>query len=278
MMHNSAEQSQKTQGASAWVGVTLALALVAGTAVSAQAAEPAVPAQKSTETQATVFDPLEPWNRTVHGVNYVVDHTLLRPISYAYRDGVPVVVRSKVTNVLRNLKEPVVAVNDLLQGSSGRAGSSAMRFLINSTVGVLGIFDVAGDWGYAYHDEDFGQTLGTYGVGEGFYLELPLLGPSNARDSVGLAVDWFMDPARIYVATQNPDWGDAFTYGRFGATALDKRTAYLDVVDEVEKSSIDTYASMRSMYHQSRQREIANGTSLSAAPAVSGDAFDEPAR
>jgi phospholipid-binding lipoprotein MlaA len=139
---------------------------------------------------------------------------------------------------------------------------------------VLGIFDVATDWGYPYHQEDFGQTLAVAGVGEGPYLVLPLVGPSNARDAVGLAVDWFFDPVRLYGATQNPNWEPEFTWTRTGMTAVDTSAAYLDSLEELERSSIDTYAAMRSAYGQLRQRQIQNMTADEASASVSGASFD----
>ncbi|SIT00535.1 phospholipid-binding lipoprotein MlaA [Insolitispirillum peregrinum] len=219
-------------------------------------------------------DPLEPLNRTIYGVNYVVDHTLLRPLAYAYRDGTPDYLQSRVSNVLRNLKAPVVLANDSLQGEWVRAGDTGMRFLINSTIGLLGVFDVATDWGYPYHNEDFGQTMAVAGLGEGPYLVLPLLGPSNARDAVGSAVDWFVDPMRMYDATRNPSWAPEADYARMGATALNMRKDYLDTIDELEKQSLDTYVSMRSAYRQIRVREISNSETV--APTVNGSEFDTP--
>src|SRR5690606_17780478 len=114
--------------------------------------------------------------------NDMVDTLVLQPAAATYRFIVPEPVQDGIRNVLRNLNGPVILANDLLQGEFDRAGDTAMRFLINSTIGLAGIFDVASDWGYEYHDEDFGQTLASWGVGEGFYLVLPLLGPSNLRD------------------------------------------------------------------------------------------------
>jgi phospholipid-binding lipoprotein MlaA len=275
-MKNRADHKRRSWGrrakqalAVATVGTAVLSASVAGSSpAQAQAA------QAESASTSWAFDPLEPLNRTVHGVNYVADHVFLRPIAYAYRDGVPDVIRSKVTNTLRNLKSPIVLANDLLQGEWHRAGDTTMRFLINSTVGVLGIFDVATEWGYPYHQEDFGQTLAVAGIGDGPYLVLPLLGPSNSRDAVGVAVDWFFDPLRLYGATQNPNWEPEVTLTRTGLTAVDTTSHYLDTLEELERSSIDTYATMRSAYGQIRQRQIQNISGAEAAPSVSGAAFD----
>lgn len=216
-------------------------------------------------------DPLEPLNRTVYGVNYVADHVFLRPIAYAYRDGMPEPVQDGVRNALRNLKSPVIMVNEALQGKWDLAQTTLVRFLVNSTIGIVGLFDVAEGMGYPYHDEDFGQTLAVHGVGSGPYLVLPLIGPSNPRDTVGLAIDWLMDPFRLAAAAQN--WDDAFMYTRTGASIIDSRVALLDPIDEIERSSLDTYVALRSMYRQRRAAVIRDG-SADAAPGVEGSAFD----
>lgn len=226
---------------------------------------------------AAAADPLEPFNRTVYGVNWYLDHVFLRPVALTYRAGVPEPARNGVRNVLRNLKAPVVLVNDGLQGEWTRAETTAMRFLINTTVGLLGILDVAKDMGYPYHDEDFGQTLAVHGAGTGPYLMLPLLGPSNLRDGVGLAVDWALDPFRLYAATQNPGWDPEALYARTGMTVVDTREELLDPIEEIEASSIDTYAALRTMYHQRRIAAIRNadaGGMPQMGSAVDGNAFD----
>jgi phospholipid-binding lipoprotein MlaA len=273
---HACEQGVGTWSRRAKQAVTVAAfgaALLGATLAGPSLAQAQSTSDESTSAD-TYFDPLEPFNRTMYGVNYVADHVFLRPIAYAYRDGVPDVIRSKVTNTLRNLKSPIVLANDLLQGEWDRAGDTSMRFLINSTVGVLGIFDVATEWGYPYHQEDFGQTLAVAGIGDGPYLVLPLLGPSNSRDAVGTAVDWFFDPLRLYGAAQNPNWEPETSWTRTGVSAVNTSANYLESLEELERSSIDTYATMRSAYGQIRRRQIANTTDTEPAPSVSGASFD----
>ena len=133
-------------------------------------------------------------------------------------------VRDAVRDALRNLRTPVVLANDLFQGELDRAETTLVRFLINSTAGLLGLFDVAADWGYPYHDEDFGQTLAVWGVPEGPYVMLPLFGPSNPRDAVGLVVDFLTDPFNIWAA--NTDRHLAIL-ARPGTRAVDTRAIHL---------------------------------------------------
>jgi phospholipid-binding lipoprotein MlaA len=141
----------------------------------------------------------------------------------------------------------------MLEGKPRRAGDTTMRFLINTTVGVLGIFDVAKDWGYPDHDADFGMTLALWGLPEGPFLFLPLLGPSDPRDAVGMGVNVFMDPFTWVgqgVAVQVLDWS------RFGLNALDQRERHLDDIDSIKKTALDPYATFRSLYRQHRQAQI----------------------
>jgi phospholipid-binding lipoprotein MlaA len=252
-----------------------------GTAATPAAASPSgisagdEPAADAAVEAGAVSDPLEPFNRVIYGFNWYLDHLWIRPIAYAYRDGVPEPAREGVRNVLRNLKSPIVLFNDALQGEWERAETTGMRFLINTTVGVLGLFDVAATMGYPYHDEDFGQTLAVHGTESGPYLMLPLLGPSNFRDGAGLAVDWALDPFRWYGATQNPNWHPEAEYTRTGLRVLDARTALLDPLEELETSSIDDYAALRTMYAQIRAAAIRNARpGQTSAAQVKGDAFD----
>lgn len=257
---------QTTSGTDSAALAPTASGVSTGDAAAPEALGPATP------------DPLEPFNRTVYGFNWYVDHVFLRPVAYAYRDGVPDPARQGVRNVLRNLKAPVVLLNDSLQGEWQRAETTAMRFLINSTIGLLGLFDVADGMGYPYHDEDFGQTLAVHGVDSGPFLMLPLLGPSNLRDGVGQAVDWAIDPFRVYAATQNPNWHPEAGYARTGLTVVDTREELLDPIDEIERSSLDTYAALRTTYAQWRAAAIRNadagGDRTNGDSAVEGSAFD----
>ncbi|GAB4391169.1 MAG: VacJ family lipoprotein [Kiloniellaceae bacterium] len=204
-------------------------------------------------------DPLEIPNRMLFAFNEALDFAVIRPVAVTYRYIVPTGVRNSVRNFLRNLRSPVILANDLLQGDLERAEHTFARFFINSTIGLLGLFDIAADSGYPYHDEDFGQTLGTYGAGEGFYLVLPVLGPSSLRDGTGRIVDIFLDPL-TYIAPQE------FNLGRAVATGVDFRSRNIEELDALQADSLDFYARIRSLYRQNRENEINNGASDGAVP------------
>ncbi len=207
-------------------------------------------------------DPLEFVNRFTFAFNDMVDTLILQPAAATYRFLVPEPVQNGIRNVLRNLNGPVILANDLLQGEFDRAGDTFMRFLINSTIGLAGIFDVASDWGYEYHDEDFGQTLGSWGVGEGFYLVLPILGPSSLRDGVGMVVDSYMDPWPYvidYFDLVDDSTKDWITIGRRGLEGLDLRARNIETIENIKKDAVDYYARIRTLYRQNREDAIRNG-------------------
>jgi phospholipid-binding lipoprotein MlaA len=157
-----------------------------------------------------------------------------------------------VNNFLNYLKSPVILANDLLQGEWKRAGETAERFVNNSL--TLGLVDLAAPR-VPFHDEDFGQTLAVWGLGEGPYLVLPFMGPSNPRDAIGLVVDWFIDP--VYWAAHENQW-DGFNYGRTAARVITARVETLKVTDDLERTSLDYYAAIRDIYRQRRNDEIRN--------------------
>ena len=197
-------------------------------------------------------DPAEPVNRAIFKANVAADHAVMKPVAQAYVDHVPEGLQKGIHNIVQNLKEPAVAVNNALQGDVKHAWQSVERLAVNSTVGVAGVFDVAQQWGLPPHKADFGQTLAVWGVGEGPFVELPLLGPSNARDAVGTVVDMAMNPLTFV-------GGAPATYasvGTGGANAVDTRAQHLHDLDELERNSLDYYASLRSVYRQHRQAEI----------------------
>jgi phospholipid-binding lipoprotein MlaA len=198
-------------------------------------------------------DPAEPVNRAIFKVNVAADHAVMKPVAEAYTDHVPEAVQKGIHNVVQNLKEPAVAVNDVLQGNVNHAWQSVQRLAVNSTVGVAGIFDVAEKLGVPPHKSDFGQTLGVWGVGEGPFVELPLLGPSNARDAVGTVVDMAMNPL-TFVGGAPATYAGVATGG---ANVVDTRAQHLHDLDELERNSLDYYASLRSVYRQHRDAEIA---------------------
>lgn len=200
-------------------------------------------------------DPLEPMNRNIFAFNRAVDRAVIKPAAQGYREVVPEFGRDRVEDFLTNLEEPVVFFNDVLQGEFSRAGTTLGRFVLNTTFGVFGIMDVAEPMGLPGHGEDFGQTLAVWGVPEGPYLMLPLLGPSNPRDGVGMAADTYADPVGWWASNADADW---VTPSRMTVSGIDTREEYLDILDDIERSSLDYYASIRSMYRQNRVKEISN--------------------
>ena len=222
-------------------------------------------------------DPLEGLNRGIFEFNRVVDGLLIKPAAQIYRGVLPQQAQDSVRSFLRNLRSPAILVNDVLQGDMDRAGTTISRFLVNTTLGIGGLFDVAGDHlGIPYHSEDFGQTLAVWGLGEGPYLVLPILGPSNPRDVVGLASEWFLDPINLYFTNVRDD--DWVPWVRAGLTGLDARARSIDALDELERTSLDYYAAVRSLYRQSRDNEIRNNRSADepATPSVSKAAVTLP--
>lgn len=200
-------------------------------------------------------DPLESWNRQVFTMNMKFDHAVLRPVARAYVDVVPEPARQGVHNFLNNLDSPIVFANDLMQGEVKLAAVTVGRFGLNSTLGIGGLVDLGTPAGLPYHNSDFGQTLGVWGVGGDPYLVIPLLGPSNPRDLSGYAVDQFLDPLD-YVGIRD------YTYwaiGRGALNILDERAIGLGTVDQLEESSVDPYATMRSLYRQYRANKINHG-------------------
>lgn len=200
-------------------------------------------------------DPYEATNRKIFAFNLSIDRTFLRPTAERYQTYVPEPVRDGVHNVLDNLNSPVVFANDVLQGEGTRAWQTARRTVVNSTLGLGGLIDVASRMGWEGHEEDFGQTLGVWGVGEGPYLMLPLLGPSNPRDAFGQGADVALDPT-TWVRIKQHIWWMA---GRKYLTILDTRARNLEALDDIERDSLDFYATVRSVYRQHRASEIRNG-------------------
>jgi len=198
-------------------------------------------------------DPLEPANRVMYQINDGIDTVIMRPLAQGYRAVLPQPVRESVHNALTNLSTPVVLANDMMQGKPRRAGDSFMRFLINSTIGFAGFFDVAKELGYPGHDNGFGTTLALWGVDEGPFLFLPILGPSNPRDLVGFGADIAMDP---WTWVGSGDGKTIFTWTRTGLGALDARERVLDDVDNIKKTALDPYATFRSLYRQHRNSEV----------------------
>jgi phospholipid-binding lipoprotein MlaA len=231
------------------------LALAAGSLCACATKPPADDPDAVAEYQQT-NDPLEPTNRVFYAINNGIDTVILRPAALAYRYVFPEPVRNGVHNVLANIGLPIQLANDALEGKPRRAGDTTMRLLINTTVGVFGIFDVATKWGYPDHDADFGMTLANWGVPEGPFLFLPVLGPSDPRDAAGFGVDIALDPFTwIGTGPDHPGW-KAFKWTRFGLGAIDSRERVLDATDSITKTALDPYATFRSLYRQHRHAQI----------------------
>jgi phospholipid-binding lipoprotein MlaA len=236
--------------AGVWGIALAALLLAAGCATP-----PEDPVARAAYDEAA--DPLEPFNRFMFDVHQAIDGAVLKPVATAYRDAVPEPMRDALRNLLRNLRSPLILTHDLLQGEPGRAAVTFQRFLVNSAFGFAGLVDVADlAIGLKFHDEDFGQTLGVWGMDEGFYLFLPVIGPSSGRDALGLVVDSVIDPVSLLFAHYDITYGP---FARAVLTALDQRSRAIDTLDDVERTSIDFYAALRSLYRQKRDDEILNG-------------------
>lgn len=227
-------------------------AMLAGCATAPPATDPAARAAFLENN-----DRLEPFNRAMFSVDQALDTVIFRPVAWTYREIVPDPARRGVTNFLRNLRSPITLANNVLQGDVDRAGQTIGRFIVNSTFGILGFGDVATGLGVPYHYEDFGQTMAKWGVGDGSYLYLPVIGPTSIRDGFGLAVDNFaFDPVTWYSYGNNPGW---FQWAYFGTLLTDVKAGTMATTDELKASSIDYYSALRSAYRQNRAKEIRNG-------------------
>lgn len=218
-------------------------------------------------------DPLEPLNRHVFEFNRVLDGLLFKNVAEFYRIVVPEAIRTSIRNVMTNLNEPVVFINNVLQAKVERGGTTAGRFLVNSTAGLAGIFDVATGVGLKEQTGDFGQTLYSWGVEDGGpYLVLPILGPSNPRDGIGMGVDGYLDPFRYVFRSEGVGY---INTARFVMTGLDERVKHGPELDEIERSSVDFYAQLRSLWRQNRASELA-GNVTESGPATPGGLYDDP--
>jgi len=212
--------------------------------------------QEQAEAQA-VNDPLEPMNRVIFDVNDFLDRLLVKPLTELYRFTVPDYMRERLANVLSNMHEPVIFANNLLQGDLNAAGITAQRFLVNTTAGAAGVFEVADGMDLPQQMGDFGQTLSVWGVNGGPYLVLPFFGPSNFRDAIGLGADTVMSPWS-YAAHAGGGQGveNRFIIADFAAEGLTRREASLDEYEALRSGSLDFYAQLRSVYRQYRDKQL----------------------
>ena len=197
-------------------------------------------------------DPLEAMNRGIFWFNDQVDTYVLVPVATGWDKIMPNRVQRSISNFFTNLRFPIVTLNNLLQAKFKRAGSDVGRFVVNTTVGIAGFFDPATDWGMEQHDEDFGQTLGFWGVPPGPYLVIPILGPSDIRDAGGLAVDGF--------CTVYPWFVDfVYTASAYTVNVINTRSLYLKQVEEAKAASFDYYVAVRKAYSERRKSQVNDG-------------------
>ena len=214
-------------------------------------------------------DPLEGLNRGIYKFNDTADKAVIKPIAGAYKAVLPSPVRTGVNNFFDNLGTVVTAINDLLQFKFSKAMDDAGRFVINSTVGILGVIDVASMDNVPKHNEDFGQTLGYWGVGNGPYLVLPFFGPSSLRDTTGLVVDTVAFDPISYI--DDPRTRNQLRLVKF----IDKRAQYLPASDLLDDAALDPYAFMRDAYLQRRESQVKDGE-VTKADDAEYDAEPEP--
>ena len=215
-----------------------------------------VNAQSAKNIQVTdeVNDPLEPVNRVMFKFNGFFQDIVLRPLADVYTLVIPDQGRKAVHNFLGNMKSPLILAIDLLHGEGDRAWVTTKRFVINTTIGVGGIFDVADKWGIKHHSEDAGQTLAVWGVPDGFYLVLPILGPSNPRDALGKVIEIMGDPASHWLRKTDSVWSTS----RMVVGGVDEFAGVKNELKKLEENSIDYYAAIRSISRQKRRAEISN--------------------
>lgn len=205
--------------------------------------------------QETVYDPIEPVNRGILHFNNAVDTVILDPAVVAYRAITPKPFRTGFRNFIRNLKSPLYFANNLLQGDFNGAGDTLTRTIVNTFVGFGGVWDVAAENGIQENAEDFGQTLAVWGVGEGPYLVLPILGPSNLRDAGGMVADGYADPLNRWADnTGEEHW----IWKRRLAEGLVVKNDIYDAQKDMKENSVDYYSALRSAFRQKRHADIAD--------------------
>ncbi len=198
-------------------------------------------------------DPLEDTNRAIFDVNQVIDRNVLLPAAKTYRTVLIPPMRQAFHDFMQNLNAPVVFANDLLQGQFGLAANTLGRVLINTSMGMGGMFDFATQFGIPYHPNDLGITLATWGIDEGPYLVLPVLGPSNPRDLVGQIGDGFADPGDQVASAYHRIWA---SMARALVSGIDERSRNIESLADIERTSLDYYATIRSLYRQRRAAQI----------------------
>jgi phospholipid-binding lipoprotein MlaA len=247
------------QTSQTWLAAFLAAAAMGAPAMAQTAIAPA-----SGPVVAQAHDPWEGTNRGLYTFSMKVDGAAIAPVIHGYRQTVPGPVQTALKHAIDNLDEPRIAANDVLQGHLKLAAAASVRFVINSTYGIAGFFDVAGASGIRRHDADFGQTLGRYGVGAGPYIFVPLIGPNNVRDGIGRIVDAIGDPVGWATGGLNTTFGQV----RDGVYVFQARVDVDDQLTGLKRDFTDPYATLRSGYSQNRAYVVAQARGESAAAAV----------
>jgi phospholipid-binding lipoprotein MlaA len=197
-------------------------------------------------------DPIEGFNRAMFGFNEGLDKAIIKPVAQAYDAVLPQPVQSGVANFFSNIADVFIGVNNLLQGKPVQAVSDGGRFLINTTIGIVGLFDPASHLGLEKHDEDFGQTFGRWGVGDGAYVVLPVFGPRTARDTVGLGFDVYVDPVAKINNVPRRNW-------LLATRIVSDRADLLKADKIIEEAALDKYSYIRDAYLQRRRNLIHDG-------------------
>lgn len=231
--------------------LTIALVALSGLALGACATLPEDPVARA-EVEL-LNDPFEPANRAMYAFNTEVRHAFEPLRNATAGPGPAAAVWGGVSNVLVNLREPLIFVNDIAQGKECAAGASLRRFMVNSTLGVGGLFDVAKTYGVAAHDNDLGTTLATWGVPSGPYVMLPVIGPSDVRDSVGIAGEYFVDPIDIGLVRAG---AAPIVWSVTGLDIINRNFDAAPDLDKLERTSLDGYAALRSAYRQNQEAAI----------------------
>lgn len=223
--------------------------------------------------EESFMDPYEDTNRGIFAFNQQVDRTVLVPVAEAYRSVVPPPVQQSLHDFLQNLNHPIIFANDVLQGQPRLAANTLGRFVVNTTIGIGGMFDVATRIGIPYHSNDLGVTLATYGFDAGPYIVVPVLGPSNVRDLVGEVGDSFGDPGNYFAGQYHRIYASV---GRSVAEGVDTRSRNIESLADIERTSLDYYATIRSLYGQRRAAQIRHEQQNLPNPGFGGDATTVP--
>ncbi|MEN9892611.1 MAG: hypothetical protein RLY78_2906 [Pseudomonadota bacterium] len=247
------------------LALLMALAAGVGPACAQAGAQTTAPSERSATAGVRSADPWESWNRKVFAFNDVLDRHLMQPVAEGYRAAVPQLVRTGIGNFFGNLGDLWSAANHLMQGKGEDGVKMGMRFLTNTAFGLGGVLDFATDLGLPRRSEDFGQTLGRWGVGAGPYLVLPVLGPSTLRDTGGLVLDYASYP------TQRIE-REALRYGTTGLRLVDTRAGLLDTTGLLDQVALDRYSFMRDAWLQRRLDQVLDG----AVPVAPLESFDDP--